>query len=151
MWEENRKIIDIVDEKNLLTWTKDREGKTEIGGERRSLFEERLVRRKDLDDKGLGQNKVLCSSSGVKLLIVNYHAGFPALPAPGRQISGYLPASGSRTTLTRIPPYYLFLVASSLLPHLARVLARPVGRPRFRFRGSVGLTVGIIDEKTFQP
>ena len=25
---------------------------------------------RDLDDKGLGQNKVLCSSSGVKLLVV---------------------------------------------------------------------------------
>ena len=55
----------------------------------------------------------------------NYHAGSPAaLPAPGRQISGYPPASGSRTTLTRIPLCRLFLIAFSLSPHLARVLAR---------------------------
>ena len=79
---------------------------------------------RDLDDKGLGQNKVLCSSSGVELLMVNYHAGSPALPAPGRQISGYPPASGSRTTLTRIPLCHLFLIASFLSPHLARFLAR---------------------------
>ena len=57
--------------------------------------------------------------------MVNYHAGSSAvLSAPGRQISGYPLASGSRTTLTQIPPYCLFLVASALLPHLACVLAR---------------------------
>ena len=75
--------------------------------------------------------------------MVNYHAGSPTLPAPRRQISGLLPASSSRTTLTRIPPCRLFLVASSLSPHLARFLARFAGRPRFRFRGLVGLTVGL--------
>ena len=47
----------------------------------------------------------------------NYPAGSPAaLPAPGKQISSYPPASGSRTTLTRIPLCRLFFVASSLLP-----------------------------------
>ena len=44
-------------------------------------------------------------------------------------------------------PCCLFLVASFLSPHLAYVLvrfvARPVGRPRFRFRGSVGLTMDL--------
>ena len=91
--------------------------------------------------------------------MVNYYAGSPAmLPAPGRQISGYPPASGSRTTLTRILLCHLFLVASSLLPlpcclflvspslspYLVRFLARPVGRPHFRFAGSwiVGLAMG---------
>ena len=77
----------------------------------------------------------------------NYHASSPAAPfAPGRQISGYPPASGSRTTLTRIPPCRLFLVASSLSPHciLVRFVAHPVGCPRFCFVGSwvVGLTMG---------
>ena len=42
--------VDIVNEKNLLTWTKDKERKTEINGERRGLL------RRDLDDKGLSQN-----------------------------------------------------------------------------------------------
>ena len=56
--------------------------------------------------------------------MVNYHAGSPALPAPGRQISGYPPASGSKTTLTRIPPCYLFLIASSLLPLPCRLTWR---------------------------
>ena len=91
--------------------------------------------------------------------MVNYHAGFPAaLSAPGRQISGYPPVSGSRTTLTQIPSCHFFLVASSLLllpcrlflvvsslsPHLARFLAHPVGRPCFCFAGSgiVGLAMG---------
>ena len=49
--------------------------------------------------------------------MVNYYAGSPAaLIALGRQISDYPPAFGSRTTLTRILPYHLFLVTSSLLP-----------------------------------
>ena len=63
--EENRKIIsvDIINEKNLLTWTKDRERKTEIG--RKKVHVVQLMR--VLDDKGLGQNKVMCSSSEVKL------------------------------------------------------------------------------------
>ena len=45
--------------------------------------------------------------------MVNYYAGFPTLLASGRQISGYLLASDSRTALTQIPPCRLFLVASS--------------------------------------
>ena len=61
--------------------------------------------------------------------MVNYHAGFPALPAPGRQISGYLPASGSRTTLTRIPPCRLFLVVS-----LGALLSASCRPPSFTLR-----------------
>ena len=68
--------------------------------------------RKDLDDEGLGQNKVLYSSLGVKLPMINYYACSLTLFALGRQISGYPPASGSRTALTRIPPSCLFLVPS---------------------------------------
>ena len=99
---------------------------------------------RDLNDKGRGRNKVLCSSLGVELLMVNYHLGSPALPAAGRQISGYPPAFGSRTILTRISPCQLFLVASFLLPHLARFLACLfAGRPHFRLAGS--LTIGIVD------
>ena len=46
--------------------------------------------------------------------------------------------------IRRIPPCCLFLVASSLSPHLARFLARPVGRPHFCSAGSltVGLAIG---------
>ena len=85
---------------------------------------EEVCSKRDLDDKGLGQSKVLCSFSGVKLPMVNYHAGFLALPAPERQISNYPPAFGSRrTTLTWTPPCRLFLVAFSLSPRLARLLA----------------------------
>ena len=116
---------------------------------------------RDLDNNRLGQNKVLCSSSEVKLLRVNYYASCPALPAPGRQISGYPPDFGSGTTLTRIPLCHLFLVASFLslflcrlflvasflLLYLARFLARLVGRPRFYFAGSwiVGLAIGAVE------
>ena len=54
--------------------------------------------------------------------MVNYHAGSLAvLSAPERQISGYPPASASRTTLTRISLCRLFLVASSLLPLFCRL------------------------------
>ena len=52
-------------------------------------------------------------------------------------------AFGYITTLTWILPCYLFLVASSLSPYLARFLVRPVGSPRFRLKGSVGLIVGL--------
>ena len=50
--EKNRKIIKCRYRrwKNLPIWTKDREGKTEIDGERRNVVW--LI--KDLDDKGLG-------------------------------------------------------------------------------------------------
>ena len=91
---------------------------------------------RDLDNKVLGQNKVLCSCLEFKLPIVNYHAGFPALPASERQISGYPPASGARTALTWI--------ASSLSPHLTHFLARLVGHPHFRFVESwiIGLAIG---------
>ena len=76
--------------------------------------------------------------------MVNHHAGSPAgLPALRKKISGYPPASGSRTTLTWISLCRLFLIASSLSPHLARFIARPVGRPRFRLRGSVGLVFSL--------
>ena len=121
--EKNRKImgVDIVNEKTFqpgLKTGKEKPRLVERGGVclRKDLFEGGTLMIRDLDDKRLGQNKVLYSSSRVKLLIVNYHTGSPALPAPGKQISGYPPASGSRTTLTRIPPYHLFLVASSLSP-----------------------------------
>ena len=41
-----------------------------------------------------------------------HHAGFTTLSTPGRQISGYLLASGSRSTLTRISLCRLFFIAS---------------------------------------
>ena len=97
--------------------------------------------RRNLDDKKLGQSKVLCSFLEVELPMVNYHAGFPVLPTPEKQISDYPPASGSsKTILTRTPSYRLFFVASS---YLACFLTCLVCRPRFCFRGSVGLTVGL--------
>ena len=96
-----------------------------------------------MNDRGLGQNKVLYSFSRVELPMVNYHAGFPTLSAPGRQIFGFLPASGSRTALTRIPLCRLFFVASSLSLHLAHFLVRLVGHPCFCFAESwiIGLAI----------
>ena len=74
----------------------------------------------------------------------NYHAGSPAaLLAPEKQISGYPPAFDSITTLIWISLCRLFFVASSLSPHLARFSVCPDGRPCFRFRDLVGLTVGL--------
>ena len=112
--EENRKIMryKYYRWKNLLTWIEDRKGKTEIDREGSRLMERGGVcLRRDLDDKELGQSKVLCSSSKVELPMVNDHTDFPALSVPGKQISGYPPASSSsRTTLIQTPPYCLFLV-----------------------------------------
>ena len=87
---------------------KDKIGKTEIGGERRNV----VWSMRDLDNKGLGQNKVLYGFSVVKLLMVNYHVGSLAHFALGRHISGYTPTSSSWTALTRIFSCHLFLVAS---------------------------------------
>ena len=41
-------------------------------------------------------------------------------------------------------PCRFFLVASSLSPHLAHFIVRPVSRSRFCLRGSLGLAVGLI-------
>ena len=82
--------------------------------------------------------------SRVKLLMINYYVGFLMLLMPGRQISSYLPASGSRIALTRIFLCRLFLVASlGLSSYLARFLAHLVGCPRFHFVESwiVGLAM----------
>ena len=68
--------------------------------------------RKDLVDERLDQNKVLCSSSEVELLIVNHNTGSLALHAPKRRISGYLPAYDFRIALTRISSCCFFFVAS---------------------------------------
>ena len=84
MWEENQKIIVIVDEKTFQSGWKT--------GKKKPRLMERggVCLRKDLDNKGLGQNKVLYSSLGVELLMVNYYAGFPAL---ARKTDLRLPAS----------------------------------------------------------
>ena len=99
---------------------------------------------RDLDDKELDQNKVLCSSSRIELPIVklplqtsrrSLHQGDRS-PATRRLLA-------LRTALTWIIPYRPFLVASSLSLHLACFLAHTISRPHFRFKGSIGLTVGL--------
>ena len=94
--------------KNLSTWTKDKKGKTKSGGEKRDV----IWSLRKLDDKRLGQNKVLCSFPGVKLLMVNYYVGSLALLTLRRQISGYPPAFDFGTALTRILLCCLFLIVS---------------------------------------
>ena len=86
----------------------------------------------------LGWNKVLFSSQRGRTANDSIHqnAGSSTLPAPGRQISGLLPASGFIENQTDSD--------SSLSPHLARFVARLfAGCPRFRLKGSVGLIVGL--------
>ena len=66
--EENRKIINIVDEKTFqlgLRTGKEKPRLVERGETWFSWWGTWMIR--DLDDKGLGQNKVLCSSSRVEL------------------------------------------------------------------------------------
>ena len=102
--EENQKITDIINEKTFQPGLK-------IGKKKPRLVEKRgICLRRDLVDEGLGQNKVLYSSSEVELPIVNYHSGSLVLPVSERQISNYLPASGSRIVLIRIFLCCLFLV-----------------------------------------
>ena len=75
------------------------------------------------------------------------NAGSPTLPAPGRLISGHLPASGplenqtdSDSSLSPLPCRLAWRVFKRIL---MRFLARLVGRPRFRLGGSVDLAVGL--------
>ena len=79
--KENQKIIKCryYQIKNLPIWTKDREEKTEIGGEKKDLL------------------RIRCYSvfNGVEL--PSMLTAFKFLDASlGKQISGYLPASGSK-------------------------------------------------------
>ena len=56
----------------------------------------RVFSRRDLDDKGFGQNKVLRSSFRSRTVSEQTAiAGFLVLTVPEKQISGYPPASGS--------------------------------------------------------
>ena len=64
MWEEKRKIINIVDEKTFQSGLKTEKEKPRL------IEREKVCSRWDLDDKEFGQNKVLCSSSGVELPMV---------------------------------------------------------------------------------
>ena len=88
---------------------------------RKDLFEGETWMIRDLDDKGLGQNKVLYSSSRVKL------PWSTTMQAPRRspRREDRSPATRRlltlRTALTRNPLCRLFLVASSLSPRLARL------------------------------
>ena len=86
MWEENWKIIDIINEKNLPTLINDREGKTEG-----VWWEEGLWSRRDL--VGIRCYSIL---SRVELQMVKPpNSGSLTLSTSGRQISSHLPASGS--------------------------------------------------------
>ena len=118
MWEENRKIIDIVDEKTFqpgLRTGKEKPRLVERGGvcSRKDLFEGETWMIRDLDDKGLGQNKVLCSSSGVELLwSTTMQAPRQRSPRQGDRSPATCRLLALRTALTRIPPCRLFLVTS---------------------------------------
>ena len=124
--------------KNLSTWTKNMKRKTKIGRERRDVVW--LMR--DLDDKGLGQNKMLCDSSKIELPMVNYYAGSPALYQGDRSLATH--------RLLALKPHWLgfFLVASFLLSYLAHFLACFINCPCFCFVESwiVGLerSLGVL-------
>ena len=72
--------------------------------------------------------------------MVNYNTSSPALPALGRQIFGYLPASSFKK------PHWLEIL---FVAHLAHFLVCLVGRPRFCFVRSwiVDLAMGKAESK----
>ena len=77
---------------------------------------------RDLDDKelrckGLGQNKVLCSFSGIELPMIKLplQARRRSLRQSNRSLATRQ-LLALKTVLTQIPPCYLFFVASSFLP-----------------------------------
>ena len=94
IWEKNWKIIDIVNRKNLPTWTKEREGKTEVYGKRRDLV-------------GIRCYSVL---SGIELQIVlstKMQAPRCSLCREDRSPAFCRLLTLLETKLTRIPPYLL--------------------------------------------
>ena len=109
---------------------------------------------RELDDKRLGQNKVLCNFLGVKLpmLKLPLQACQRSLrhgdrfPASCRLLALELHWLGFLLVAFSLLPLFchLFLVASSLSSHLVCFLACPVNRPRFCFAGSwiIGLAMG---------
>ena len=67
-----------------------------------------------LDNKGLGQNKVLCSSSEVELSWSTTMQALQRSPHQKNRSPATRRLLAFRTVLTRIFPYCLFIVASSL-------------------------------------
>ena len=112
MWEENRKILDIVNEKTFQPGLRIEKEKPRLVDRGEICLRRETWLKRYLVKERLGQNKVLCSSLGVELQMFNYHAGSLAFSALRRQISGYLLTSGSKTVLTRILPCHFFFVAS---------------------------------------
>ena len=76
---------------------------------------------KNLDDKGLGQNKVLCSSSRVELLWSTTMQALWRSLHQGDRSPTTRRLLALRTSLTWIPLCHLFLVASSLSPRLVHL------------------------------
>ena len=101
MWEENRKIIDIVDEKTFQPGLRT--------GKEKPRF---VVRGGTLVEEGLGWNKVLFSSQRGRTAngFIHLNAGSPTLPASGRQISSHLPASGSVEDQTDLDTFLIALL-----------------------------------------
>ena len=111
-------LIDIVDEKTFqpgLRTGKEKPRLVERGGvcSRKDLFEGETWMIRDLDDKGFGQNKVLCSSSGVELpWSTTMQAPRQRSPRQGDRSLATRRLLALRTALTWIPSCYLFLVTS---------------------------------------
>ena len=152
--EENRKIIsaDIINEKTFqpgLRIEKEKPRLVERGGTWFGRWGTWMIRAwmiRDLDDEGLGQNKVLCSSSRDKL------PWSTTIYAPRQRSPRQENRSLASCRLPTLEPHwfgfflvasslspllcYLFLVASSLSPHLACSLTRSISCPCFCFARS---------------
>ena len=133
MWEKNQKIIDIIDKKTFQPGLKAKKEKPRL------CEKEGVCLMRDLDDERLGQNKVLCSSSEVKLPLIKLP--LQALQHFPRQGDGF-PAI---CRFLALEPHQLgfLLVAFSLSFHLVCFLARLASRLRFCFRGLMGLTISL--------
>ena len=118
MWEENQKMISLM-KKTFQLELKTEKEKPKVCGERRNLVRIRCCFSSQRDRTTNGS--------------IHQNAGSPTLPAPERQISGLPPASSSIENQINSD--------SSLLPHLARFVARLFGRHRF-YLGEK-LTVGL--------
>ena len=124
LWEENRKIMDIVDEKTFQPGQRQGRKNRRWCGERRNLI----------------RNKVLFSSQRGQTANGSIHQ----MQAPRRSLRQRVRSLATcrllaplKTKLTRIP-------SLSSYPHLTHFVVRPfAGRSRFCLRSSIGIAVGL--------
>ena len=125
MWEENRKIMDIVDEKTFQPGQGQGRKNRKWCGERRDLV----------------GNKVLFSSQRGRTANGSIHQ----MQVPRRSLRQGVRSPATCRLLAPLKTKLTWIPSLASYPHLMHFVARFfAGRPRFRLKSSVGLAVGLV-------